>query len=92
MKLTIGFYCGLARRICQETEIVVQVPVGATLRDVSAALAARYPGLVGPLIASSTFDLVPPHFLNINGQRASSMDDRPRDGDRILLMAVTAGG
>ncbi len=92
MKLIVGFYCGLARRICQETEMGLEVADGATLRDVSAALAARFPALVGPLIANGTFELVEPHFFNVNGRRRPHLDVQCHEGDRILLMAVTAGG
>lgn len=92
MKLTVGFYCGVARRLGKETEVAIDVPDDATLRDVSAALAARFPAFVGPLLAPGTFELVEPHFFSVNGQRVVSLDAKARDGDRILIMAVTAGG
>lgn len=92
MKLTVGFYCGVARRLGKEMEVAIDVRDDATLRDVSAALAARFPAFIGPLLAPGTFELVEPHFLSINGQRVASLDARPCDGGRILIMAVTAGG
>nr|MBC7243854.1 MoaD/ThiS family protein [Chloroflexota bacterium] len=92
MKLTIGFYCGLARRLSKETEAEIEVNDGATLRDVGAALAQRFPAFLGPLITPGTHDLVEPHFFHVNGRRAANMDMPVQEGDRILLMTVTAGG
>lgn len=92
MKLTIGFYCGLARRLSKETSAEIEVNDGATLRDVSAALARKFPAFLGQLIVPETYDLVEPHFFHMNGRRADSMDLTVREGDRILLMTVTAGG
>lgn len=92
LRLTIGFYCGLARRLGNETEIALEVGDGATLREVSAALAARFPTFRGPLISPATYELVAPHFFSVNGRRETGLDAKVRDGDRILLMALTAGG
>lgn len=92
MKLTIGFYCGLARRLSKETSVEIEVNDGATLRDVGAALARKFPAFLGQLIVPETHDLVEPHFFHVNGRRATSMDMPVQEGDRILLMTVTAGG
>ena len=92
MKLTVGFYCGLARRLSKETSVEIEVNDSATLRDVSAALAHRFPAFLGQLIVPETHDLVEPHFFHVNGRRADSLDLSVREGDRILLMTVTAGG
>ncbi len=92
MRLTVGFYCGVARRLGKETEVSLDVADRATLRDVSAALAARFPAFVGPLLAPGTFELVAPHFFSIDGRRVASLDVETHEGDRILLLAVTAGG
>jgi molybdopterin converting factor small subunit len=92
MRLTVGFYCGVARRLGKETEVSIDVADGATLRDVSAALTFRFPAFVGPLVAPGTYDLVAPHFFSVNGQRVADLDAQAHEGDRVLLMAVTAGG
>jgi hypothetical protein len=92
LNLTIGFYCGVARRLGKATEVALEVPDGGTLRDVSAALAARFPAFLGPLIAPATLELVEPHYYTVNGQRETNPGERVKEGDCILLMAVTAGG
>ena len=92
LRLTVGFYCGVARRLGRETEVTLEVSDGATLREVSAALAARFPAFLGPLIAPATLELVEPHYYTVNGQRETNRGEKVKEGDRILLMAVTAGG
>jgi molybdopterin converting factor small subunit len=92
LKLTVGLYCGVARRLGKETEVVLEIPDGATFRDVSAALAARFPAFLGPLIAPATLELVEPHYYTVNGRRVTSPGEKVKEGDRILLMALTAGG
>ncbi len=92
MKLTVGFYCGLARRLSKETTVEISVGEDATLRDVVEALAKRFPAFLEELIVPETYELVRPHFFHVNGQHAASLDTPVRENDRILLMAITAGG
>jgi len=92
MQLTVEFYCGLARRLSGETSAMIDVGDHTTLRDVCAALAEKFPAFLGPLIAPQTYDLVEPHFFHLNGCRATSLYETVREGDRILLMVITAGG
>ena len=92
MQLTVGFYCGLARRLSKETTVEVSVGEDATLRDVAAALAKKFPAFLEQLIVPETYALVRPHFFSINGRHAASLDLTVSENDRILLMAITAGG
>jgi len=93
MKLRVEFYCGLALRLSKEKAVVIEVSDDATLRDVSAALAEKFPAFLGPLIVPETYDLVKPHLFNIDGRRvAQSLDVKVKENERILLMSVTAGG
>jgi len=56
-------------------------------------LAARYPGLRGNVIQPNGEELQIPNMFNVNAQRViRDLDTQPQDGDRILLMFVTAGG
>jgi len=88
----VEFYSGLALRLSKRKGAVVQVRDGATLRDVSAALALQFPAFLGQLIAPGTHELVLPHLYNVNGQAAPDLGLRLHEGDRILLLSVTAGG
>ncbi|MBC7263204.1 MAG: MoaD/ThiS family protein [Chloroflexi bacterium] len=93
MKVKVEFCCGLALRLSREKAALIEVSDDATLRDVSKALAERFPAFLGPLIVPETYDLVKPHFFNVNGQRvAQSLDIKVKDNERLLLMSPVAGG
>lgn len=92
MKLRVEFL-GLSRRLAQTKESLVEVDDRATLRSVVRHLAARYPALVGPVIVPDSFDLAESYMINIDGRRAVTDLDQPaRDGQRLILMFVEAGG
>lgn len=92
MKLRVEFL-GLSRRLAQTKESLVEVDDRATLRSVVRHLAARYPALVGPVIVPDSFDLAESYMMNIDGRCAVTDLDQPaRDGQRLILMFVEAGG
>ncbi|MBN1401283.1 MAG: MoaD/ThiS family protein [Anaerolineae bacterium] len=92
MRLTVEFL-GLARRLTQTRESLVDLDDQATFRDVLRHLAARFPSLCESVIRRDSFDLVPSYMLNLNGRRAVRDLDMPaEDGQRLLLMFLEAGG
>ena len=92
MQVTVELF-GLARRLSGEKEVRVEVGNGATLRDVVAALAARFPAFLGPLVVPDTHDMVEPYFFNYDGRRAArSLEEKPENNDRLLLLLMTLGG
>jgi len=92
MKLIVEFL-GLSRRLAQTKESLVEVDDQASLRTVVHHLALQFPALVGPVIIPKVFDLSPSYMINIDGRRAATdLDQRPQDGQRLILMFVEAGG
>jgi len=92
MEFTVEFF-GLPRRLSGEKETTVDVPEGATLRDVVHALAAQFPAFLGDLIDPRTYELMEPYFFNIDARRvAKTLDYEPQAGERLLLLFVEAGG
>ncbi len=92
MKLTVEFL-GLARRLAQTKESLIEVNDQATLRDVLRYLAECYPALVGPVIVPQTYDLTSSYLVNLDGRRAAeSLDRCLQDGQRLILMFMEAGG
>jgi molybdopterin converting factor small subunit len=91
MELTVELF-GPARRLSGERQAVLEVRDGATLRDVVAALAERYPGFVGSVIEPEC-RLADSYLINYNGKRtARSLDETPEEGDHLLILPVDAGG
>lgn len=94
MRIPIEFF-GLSRLIVGQKEIVLDMEEGATFRDIVRKLAAMYPGLIGNVIQPDGESLQHPNILNLNARRmikANQMDESPQDGDRIILMSMSAGG
>ena len=92
MELTVEFF-GLPRRLSGAKETKVEVPQGATLRDVVHVLAAQFPSFLGDLIDPQTYQLREPYFFNIDARRvAKTLDYEPKAGERLLLLFVEAGG
>lgn len=92
MLLTVELF-GLARRLSGEKEVTVKVGDGATLRDVVVALTGRFPGFLGPLVVPETYELEEPYFFSYDGRRvAKSLEEKPQEGDRLLLFLLDAGG
>lgn len=92
MRLTIEFF-GAARRLSQKKKVTLEVDDGATLQDVNAELARQFPVFLGQLIIPETYELVNSYyFYNFYAGRAVQKDERLKDGDRLLLMFVDAGG
>jgi molybdopterin converting factor small subunit len=92
MQLTVEFF-GLPRRLSGAKQTTVDVKRGATLRDVVAALAKEFPSFLGDLIDPHTYNLHEPYFFNIDARHVPrSLDYQPKEGERLLLLFLEAGG
>ncbi len=88
-------FTGLSRSIAGVSEVELQLEPGMTYRDVIRQLGARYPGLVGILIAEDGETFLSSNMFIIDGNYANPamvMEDSPRDGEHIHLMSVITGG
>jgi len=86
---------GLSRLAAGAKEITLDLEEGTTFRDIVRLLGDRYPKMIGNVIQPDGETLQPPNIFNLNTKRmiqASRMDDSPSDGDRIILMSISAGG
>ncbi len=92
MELTVEFF-GLPRRLSGAKQTKVRVEEGATLRDVVAALARQFPAFLGELVEPETYDLVEPYFFNIDARHVpQNLEFEPKEGQRLLLLFLEAGG
>lgn len=92
MEFTVEFY-GLPRRLSGVKETTVNVKDGATLRDVVIALAGQFPAFLGELVNRETYDLAEPYFFNIDARFVPpSLEHKPKEGQRLLLLFIEAGG
>ncbi len=86
---------GLSRFAAGGNEITLDLEDGTTFRGIVRLLGTRYPAMIGNVIQPNGETLQRPNIFNLNAKRmiqASQMDDSPSDGDRIILMSISAGG
>ncbi len=86
---------GLSRLAAGAKEVALDLEEDTTFRDIVRMLGTRYPEMIGNVIQPDGETLQTPNIFNLNAKRmiqASQMDGSPSDGDRIILMSVSAGG
>ncbi len=84
---------GLARRLAGRKEVQLELQQGATLRDVVAALASRFPSFLDQVIVPRTFDVISPYFFYLGGRLAATSLEAAVDAvEPLVLMSLEAGG
>ena len=94
MKIRVEFL-GLSRLVTGIKEISLELAEGATFRDIVRTLGTEYPALIGNVIQPDGKTLQEPNIFNLNARKmvqASQMSSGPSDGDRVILMSMSAGG
>jgi hypothetical protein len=83
---------GVPRLLAGIGRVDLSLPPGADLRAILGALAVRHPRLAGDVVAPDG-GLIEGYVLNLDGREfVRDLGRRPRAGDRILLLAASAGG
>ncbi|MFN7035120.1 MAG: MoaD/ThiS family protein [Bellilinea sp.] len=94
IRITIEF-TNLAKYIAGAPAIEIEFPRGITFGQIVEWLAERYPDMVGIIIQDDRKALMNSNLFIINGEMAQPaflMNDSPKDGDRLTLVAVATGG
>ncbi|MHB0922361.1 MAG: ubiquitin family protein [Bellilinea sp.] len=92
--ITVEF-TNLARVIAGEPEIDMEISPEDTYADIVERLAVMYPDLVGILIDPDGRTFLSSNMFIINnemGDPVMVMNEHPRPGDRLTLVAVATGG
>jgi hypothetical protein len=93
---------GLARVLARRSEVTLSLRPGATLHDVTRALAAAYPALVGTVLTAEA-TLAAGTLFSLDGRAvtedlslpvpdASNWDDEKGRGVMLLLLTSMEGG
>jgi molybdopterin converting factor small subunit len=88
-------FLGVSRLVAGTKEILLEVEEGTTFQDIVRMLSKQYPGMVGNVIQPNGEMLHPPNIFNLNARQMipeNQMHKSPNDGDRIILMSMSAGG
>jgi molybdopterin converting factor small subunit len=94
MHVQLEFF-GLSRLAAGTKKLKLDLEEGTTFRDLVRLLGTRYPKMMENVIGPDGETLHPPNIFNVNAKqmiKPDQMDQCPDDGDRIVLMSVSAGG
>ena len=95
---TAGIACsvelfGAARLLAQTREVSLVLPSDATFSQLFAALADRFPVLVGRVITPDRSALVDGYVCNVNGRDfVRETTAKVQAGDTVLILSADAGG
>lgn len=86
---------GLSRLAAGVKKVSLDLEEGTTFRDIVRLLSTKYPEMIGNVIQPDGETLQTPNIFNLNARQMiqpNQMDECPGDGDRIILMSMSAGG
>lgn len=88
-------FTGVSRMLTGRSEETFKINNGTTFTDIVALLAKHYPSMLGQIIEQKGNEFIATNLFSLNGQkmiRDSEMNGKPRDGDRLILISLLAGG
>ena len=88
-------FTGISRVLTGKMEYQLPLVDGEAMKDVVRAIGRKFPPLVGEVIEEDGETLIPTNLFSINGKQILSekqMHYQPKDGDRLILLSLLAGG
>jgi molybdopterin converting factor small subunit len=88
-------FTGISRVLTGQTEYQLPLADGAAMMDVVRAISRKFPPLLGDVIEKDGETLIPTNLFSVNGKQIlnkKQMHYQPKDGDRLILLSLLAGG
>ena len=88
-------FTGISRVLTGKTECQLPLAGGAAMMDVVRVIGCKFPPLVGEVIEKGGETLIPTNLFSVNGKQIlneKQMHYQPKDGDRLILLSLLAGG
>lgn len=88
-------FLGVSRLVTGVGEKSFDMDEGASFRHLVRYLGKSYPALIGDVIQPTLDDLQTPNRFFVKGSQflqQNQLDDKLGDGDRLVLMSLSAGG
>ena len=88
-------FTGVSRILTGKTEYMISIADNADVLDVVHALSRKFPALVGEVIELNGESLIPTNLFSVNGEQIlneGQLQYKPKDGDRLILLSLLAGG
>jgi hypothetical protein len=88
-------FTGISRVLTGQTECPLPLDKNAKMHDVVRMISRKFPSLVGEVIEKDGKSLIPTNLFSINGEQIlheEQLQYQPKDGDRLILLSLLAGG
>jgi len=88
-------FTGISRMLTGKVEYPLPLTDGAIMVDVVRAIGRKFPPLVGEVIEKDGETLIPTNLFSVNGKQIlneKQLHYQPKDGDRLILLSLLAGG
>ena len=88
-------FTGISRMLTEKMEYQLSLAEGAGIMDVVRAIGRKFPLLVGEVIEKDGETLIPTNLFSVNGKQIlneKQLHYQPKDGDRLILLSLLAGG
>jgi len=88
-------FTGISRVLTGKTECQLPLGDGAAMMDVVRAIGRKFPHLLGEVIEKDGQTLIPTNLFSVNGKQIlneKQLHYQPKDGDRLILLSLLAGG
>lgn len=88
-------FTGVSRMLTGQPELALKVTSDTTFADIVSLLGQKYPSLLGQIIDKNGRDFIATNLFSLNGQRIiqeGEMNEKPANGDRLILLSLLAGG
>jgi hypothetical protein len=88
-------FTGISRMLTEQSEMIVKIRQGTTFSAIVKTLGQKFPSLVGQIIDKNGSDFIATNLFSLNGEQIiqeSEMNGSPKEGDRLILISLLAGG
>ncbi len=88
-------FTGISRMLTGQSEMTIKIRQGTTFSEIVKLLGKKFPSMVGQVIEKNGSVFIATNLFSINGQQIiqeSEMNGSPKEGDRLILISLLAGG
>ncbi|MDO9547254.1 MAG: MoaD/ThiS family protein [Pelolinea sp.] len=88
-------FTGISRVLTGKTEYMISIANNKDVTEVVRMISRKFPALLGEVIERGGETLIPTNLFSVNGERILNEEQlhyKPKDGDRLILLSLLAGG
>ena len=88
-------FTGISRMLTGQSEMTIKIRQGTTFSEIVKLIGRKFPSMVGQIIDKDGSVFIATNLFSLNGQRIiqeSEMNESPKEGDRLIILSLLAGG